>query len=476
MSAKKFTRREILQLGTRFAGAAILSTTFLPKTLMGATLQVAPSVFNVLDHGAKGDGRTLDTDAIQRTIDAAAKAGNGARVLLPSGYKFLTGTLELKSNIDFHLEGGAELIVSTRKKDYSGVAVLMAQGAVGLRITGTGNINGRAKEFMQRYDKKNEWWIPGDWRPKIFVLTECKDLQVRDISFSEAPFWGLHMLGCEKVLVDNLKVHNLLNVPNCDGIDPDHCRHVEIRNCHIVCGDDAIVVKATRQDKDYGPSSHITVKDCVFKTQDAGVKIGTETTQDIHDIRFERCEIHSSCRGLGIQLRDEGNVYNIDFQDINLVSRYQSDPWWGRGEAISFTAIPRTRETKLGSLHHIRVRNVRAKSENSIRVNGTKESIIHDVLFENVDLTMDRWTSYPGGLFDNRPTKVYPGIEKHDNPGFSIRYADDVSIKNCSVHWGDNRPEYYTNALEASHARNLKITEFEGESAHPQKFSAILIK
>jgi len=75
---------------------------------------------------------------------------------------------------------------------------------------------------MKRYDKENEWWLPADFRPKMFVLTGCKDLEIRDITFGDAPEWGLHMIGCEHVLVDNLKIRNLLDVPNCDGIDPDH--------------------------------------------------------------------------------------------------------------------------------------------------------------------------------------------------------------------------------------------------------------
>ncbi len=93
----------------------------------------------------------------------------------------------------------------------------------------------------------------------MFVLTECRDLEVRDITFAEAPNWGLHMLGCEGVLVDRVKVRNLLDVPNCDGIDPDHCRDVEITNCDLVCGDDGVVIKCSRQPKEYGPCAKIRV-------------------------------------------------------------------------------------------------------------------------------------------------------------------------------------------------------------------------
>ena len=464
MKESHLSRREALRL------AAV--------TALGSAVSSAQNVrvFDVRDYDAVGDGSTLDTAAIQRAIDQAAAAGGGAQVLIRGGKKYLIGTLILKGGIDFHLADDAELLVSTNPQHYTGGGVITATRADGLRITGTGNINGRAREFMSRYDQPNEWWLPAGFRPKMFVLTACKGLEVHDITFSEAPEWGLHMIGCEHVLVDNLKIRNLLDVPNCDGIDPDHCRDVEIRNCDIVCGDDAIVIKATRQGADYGPSANITVHDCVIQTQDAGVKIGTETTQDIHDIRFERCEIRSSSRGLCIQARDEGSVYNIDFRDIKFVSRYHSDPWWGRGEAISLTAIPRGPQSKIGTIHDVRIQNVSGRAENSVRIQGAKESRIRGVTLENVAVTLDRWTGYPGGLFDNRPTTAYPGIEPHGNPGFSIRYADNVVLKHCSVKWGDKRPDYFTHALEAEAVTGLELTGFAGAAAHPERDADVVVR
>jgi hypothetical protein len=291
---------------------------------------------------------------------------------------------------------------------------------------------------MTGYDSANEWWLPKEFRPKMFVLTECRDLEVRDITFGDAPNWGLHMLGCEGVLVENVKVRNMLDVPNCDGIDPDHSRNVEIKNCDIVCGDDGVVVKASRQTKDYGPAANVRVSDCVIETQDAGLKIGTETTSDVHDVTFERCKIKTSSRGLCIQLRDEGSVYNIGFKDITFEARYFSDPWWGRGEAISFTAIPRRPGTKVGTMHHIRVEKVTGRAENSVRIWGSQQNRAHDIVLDHVDVTLDRWTKYKGGVYDNRPTTAMTAIEPHATDGFSFQDADKVTLRDCRLKWGEH--------------------------------------
>jgi len=445
-------------------------------------------VFDVLKYGAAGDGKTLDSAAIQRAIDEAAAHSGKAQVLVRGGRKYLVGTLELKGGIDFHLADDAQLLVSTKREDYRGglagsVAadtmanaaggVLIAEGAVGLRISGTGSLQGRAKEFMTRYDPAGGWWIPGPFRPKMFVLTRCTDLEVRDITFAEAPNWGLHMLGCDHVLVDNVKVRNLLDVPNCDGIDPDHSRNVEIRNCDLVCGDDGVVIKTSRQKTDYGECADIHVHDCTIETQDAGLKIGTETTSDIHDVRFERCKIKNSSRGLCIQLRDEASVYNIDFRDITFHSHYFADPWWGRGEAISFTAIQRTLSTKPGTLHNVTVTNVMGIAENSVRICGTAQSRVRDVVLDRVSVTLERTTKFPGALFDNRPTTAQPAIEPHDTPGFSIEHADNVTLRDCTVKWGSDVPESFSYAVETKDATGVRIEGLKGGPARPQLGKAV---
>lgn len=431
--------------------------------------------FHVKAFGAKGDGTTLDSPAIQRVIDTAAASATKAKVIVDPG-KYLIGTIELKSGIELYLHPKATLIISTNREDYRYEAVIFASNAVNISITGRGKILGRGLAFMTRYDPAGEWWIFGEWRPKMFILTACTNLTIRDITFGEAPFWGLHMLGCNHVLVEKVKIRNYLDVPNCDGIVADHCIDVTIRECDIRCGDDAIVIKTTRQPINFGPSAYIHVHDCTLETQDSALKIGTETTEDIHDIVFEKCTVKNACRGLNIQLRDEGHVYNILFQDIKFVSRYHGDPWWGRGESISFTVIPRTPETHIGSISNVIVKNIFGVSENSARICGMPNQPVRNVLFENVTLHVGRWTKYKGGVLDNRPTTVLQEIEPHDTAGILVRHAKNVTIKNCAVQWIKNIPIYYGPAIWITNASPISIINFRGQSANPHIYPDILIQ
>jgi polygalacturonase len=438
----------------------------------------APRVFDVHDFGATGDGISLDTAAIQRAIDVAASAGGAAQVLLRGGRKYLVGSLQLKSNLDFHLADDATLVACPDPNAYpgEGSGILMADGAVGLKITGSGSIDGQAMKFVGAYSKTDERWEPLAFRPRMFSLRACKDLEVSGISFGHSPNWGLHLLGCERVLVDKVTIRNYMDVPNCDGIDPDHCRDVEIRNCDIVSADDAIVIKTSEQTIDYGPSHNIVVKDCRVTSRDSGLKIGTETFQDISKIRFERCVVVNAGRGPTITHRQPGNIWDIEFNDIQLTAEHHAARWWGWGEAVSISVRPRVTGAKVGTLRDVRLRNIRGKAENSVRIDGSPDNLIQDVLLDNIDITIDKWTAYPGGRFDNRPTPAeVEGLEPHDTPVFSLRNAERVLVKDCHARWGSNRQSYFGSALEAENVKDLKIEHFDGIASDPAKDNPVVI-
>ena len=154
--------------------------------------------------------------------------------------------------------------------------------------------------------------------------------------------------------------------------------------------------------------------------------------------------------------------------DITFHSRYFADPWWGRGEAISLTAIPRNPSTTPGSLHHVTLANVTGTAENSVRICGSPQSRVQDVLLDRISVTLERTTSYPGGLFDNRPTTAQQAIEPHDTPGFSIEHADNVTLRNCTVKWGARVPESFTYAVETRDATGVKIEGLSGGPARKE--------
>ena len=436
---------------------------------MSFFINATPKDFDVQAIGALGDGKTEDTRSIQRAIDTAHAAGGG-RVLLRGGRKYLCGSLFLKDRVELYLADDATIQASTDPAAYPDEegGVVMADGAVGACVTGTGFIDGQAKLFVSTYSTDDERWEPKAFRPRIFSLRACKDLEVRGIGFGNAPTWGLHMLGCERVLVDGIRIRNWMDMPNCDGIDPDHCRDVEIRNCDIVGADDSIVIKTSRQRLDYGPTRNIYVHHCKVVSRDAGLKIGTETFADISKIRFEHCAVVNGGRGPTITHRQPGNIWDVEFNDISISTEHHAARWWGWGEAASVTAWPRVAGAKVGFLRDVRLRNIRGKAENSFRIEGQADQPIEDVLLENIDLTIDKWTKYPGGKFDQRPTMPgVEGLEAHSTPVYYLRNVRRATVRNCKAGWGTERQSYYGYALEAHHVESLAIEGFSGHSADP---------
>jgi len=118
-------------------------------------------------------------------------------------------------------------------------------------------------------------------------------------------------------------------------------------------------------------------------------------------------------------------------------------------------------------MHHITVQNVTGRAENSVRVWGSPQSRAHDILLDHVDVTLDRWTRYKGGLYDNRPTTAITSIEPHETVGFSIQDADRVTLRDCKLRWGANPPEYFGQAVQSKECTGLTVERFDGEAVRP---------
>lgn len=459
----------------------------------------AQQVFNIRLYGAKGDGKTNDAAAIQKAIDACTNAGGG-RVLIPSPFTFLTGPFNLKSNVEFYLEAGATVKASPDEKLYiksafrdnpgEGTIWIGGENIKNVTIDGNGKIDGNGIAFMGKelddsYELKP--FHVKDPRPHVLTIVGGENIHISNLQIGNAAYWTIHLAGCKDVVVSGITLLNSLKVRNSDGIDIDHSKNVRISNCHIESGDDCICLKNRREYEEFGRCEDITVDNCILTSRSCAIKIGSENMDTIRQILFTNCIIKNSNRGLGIQNRDEGVVSDVIFSNIIIESHLFSDVWWGKAEPIYVTAYRRARvnskdanwrfpkgatEGKVGEVKNITFSNIKCSSENGVYVSAESKDKIDNIIFDNVDVFINKTTSLEGGIYDRRPCEV-EGFVKGRTSGFYFDTSKDIVVRNCSVTWGNDRPSYFAHAIESTNVDKTDIINFNSESAFPGKIEAI---
>ncbi len=439
--------------------------------------------YNVLQYGAKGDGKTNDAFAIQHAIDDCAKNGGG-RVVLQSGKVFYSDSVKLRKNVDLHIQKGATLKATSNIDGYirpnklindpktalignpvtgkPSFVFIYAYDAEGAMISGGGTIDANGHAFVQRKDR---YYVTGEFypRPTVIYFEKSDHITFKEFTVIDAPFWTLHPAGCNDVLIDKIRILNDLDVANSDGIDPDHCSNVRITGCHIECADDCICLKTTKGNGEYGACENIIIDSCTLISTSAAIKIGTEGVGDFRNINVSNCIISRSNRGISIQIRDGGCVENVSCSNIMIETRRFCPDWWGTAEPIVITTFNRDENTRSGKIKNVRFFNISAKGENGVLIHGNAENLIENITFEGCSITLEKTSKWPCGVYDLRPCLEW-GVEKLDNSAFFIRYAKDITIMKTKTAWGE-LCESYKYALDAENVENLELIRFEGEAA-----------
>jgi polygalacturonase len=279
---------------------------------------------NVRDHGARGDGRANDTLAVQAAIDAAGRSGGTA--YFPPG-EYLSGTLRLRSRVTLHLEAEAGLIASRSEADFDPVeklpyetfadaetsdfrfALLQGRDLMRVAIVGAGRIDGNRSSRSG---------------PKPIALRQCRDVVIRDVTLVNAGNYNVSLLGCDGVDIQGITIVNGYS----DGIDPDSCQNVRIRDCRIESRDDAIVLKASLALGARRATRNVTVSNCHLTTLHNGLKLGTESAGDFRDISFRHCTVVGRphpwkgelSSGLAITTVDGGSLERVSVSDVRMTN------------------------------------------------------------------------------------------------------------------------------------------------------------
>jgi polygalacturonase len=336
-------RRDFLVGAGSLAAVGTTNTLFGMQSTKGSTPKVQENPDRQLvlsDAGAVGDSVTLNTTVIQSAIDKLAI--KGGTLVVPKGV-FLSGALFFRPGVHLFIERGGTLKGSTDTRDYplrktrvEGhfeewlPALVNADGCDGLRIEGSGTLDGSGapfwSEFWRRHGADPKTKNLDVLRPRIALIENSHNVLISDVTFKDSAYWNLHLYRCQDVLVNAVRfqVPDGVKCPSTDGTDIDSCQRVTIRGCTYRVDDDCVCLKGSKgpfamSDKDSPAVEHIHVENTTFERGHGVVTLGSEATVVRHVI-VERCEISGKIPLVRLKLRpDTPQLYeNVRYRDLSL--------------------------------------------------------------------------------------------------------------------------------------------------------------
>jgi polygalacturonase len=306
-------------------------------------------LYDVTRFGAVGDGKTVATRALQRALDECSRRGGGV-VVVPPG-RYLTGALFLRSDLHLHVSAGATLVASERFEDFPPIqgrsegierkthaSLLTGEQLENVTLSGAGVLDGSGPPWWQAHgatrklrlarnlprEADNPPDAPLRWpRPRIVNLIRCQGVTVSGLSFANAPYWNLHLVYCQDVLVEGLTMTGL-QAQNCDGIVIDSCKDVRVANCAIAAGSESIALKSgyNEDGRRVGiPCEDIAITNCQLSySVGAAITIGSETAGGIKNVLVSNCQL--SRAKIGVHVRSPrgrgGVVERIHVHDVTM--------------------------------------------------------------------------------------------------------------------------------------------------------------
>ena len=455
------TRRKILGYTGALLGLGFLSAA---NESRDATL----SAFNVKNYGATGVRSDNATKAFREAIEACTKAGGGT-VEVPGG-EYTVGTVQLRDNVTLHLEAGATLFASQQSADYvkDVRALIFAENAKNISVTGKGTIDGLARYDydnvrgadpeiakeqeiarqagieMKRYYRSRE-----AMNIFLFVINDCTNVQLSDVSLLNAPLWTVRLNDCDRVSVRGVYIYSDLEKGvNADGIDICSSKNVVISDCIITTADDAIVLKAiARNGKKANTVENVTVTNCVLTSSSTPLMIGTETEADIRHVIFSNCVIRNSNKGFGINVQDGAVVSDVIFSNLTIETNRRHWNWWGNSEMCKFVLKKRKDTSPLGQIRDILIDKISAKVRGTTTITGHVDQPLENIRMSNVRLFME-----PENAKDKRASDA-----------IRLENVRGLNLRDVAVGWNEKEIEpAWRSALVLMNVSDFTIDTFSG--------------